>query len=83
MCPRNDGIEDTEHILLRCHAYDDQRRDLLSASIEILQLHNIPNLPNQPLVCIILSGDNRFTNNQNRQILESTLKFIHASQCFL
>ena len=82
MCLINDGIEDTEHFLLQCHAYDDQRRDLLGAINEVLQLHNILNLPNQTLVQIMLYGDKRFSHNQNKQILESTLKFIHTSERF-
>ena len=80
MCLTNDGIEDTEHFLLKCIAYDDQRRYLLSAISEMLQLHNIPNLPNQTIVRIILFGDTRFAHTQNRQILESPLIFIHASE---
>ena len=62
---------------------DDQRRGLLGAINEVLQLHKIPNLPRHTLVHIILFGDNRFTQNQNRQILEPTLTFIHASERFL
>ena len=77
MRPINDGIENTEHFLLKCHAYVDQRRDLLGAINKILQSHNTPNLPNQTLVRIILFGDSRFTHNQNRQI------FIRASERFL
>ena len=83
MCLINDGIEDTEHFLLQCHAYDDQRRDLLGTINEVFQLHNILNLPNQTLVQMMLYGDKRFSHNQNKQILESTLKFIHASERFL
>ena len=47
-------------------SYDDQRHDLLGAINEVLQLHNISNLPIHTLVHIILFGDNRFTHNQNR-----------------
>ena len=46
-------IEDTEYRLLKCHAHDDQRRDLLGAINEVLQLHNFSNLPNHTLVHII------------------------------
>ena len=83
MCLTNDGIEDTEFFLLKCHAYDNQRRDLFSAINEVLQLHNIPNLPNHTLSHIILFGGTRFTHNQDGKILESKLKFIHSSECFL
>ena len=83
MCPINDGIEDTEHFLLQCHAYENRKHDLLSMVNEVFQLHNISNLPNRTLVEIMLYGDRRFTHDQNRQILESTLKFIHFSERFL
>ena len=42
MCLVNDGIEDTEHFLLHCHAYDGQKCDLLGAINEILQLNFKP-----------------------------------------
>ena len=83
MCLINDGIEDTEHFLLQCHAYEDQRRELLGTVNEVFQQHNILNLPNQTLVQILLYGDKSFTHDQNRKILESTLKFIHSSERFL
>ena len=39
LCLINDGIEDTEHFLLLCHAYDIHRRDLLdSVNRELLQI---------------------------------------------
>ena len=83
MCPINDGIEDTEHFLLHCYAYEDLRRDPLGAINEVFQPHNILNLSNQTLVQILLYGDGKCTQNQNRNILESTLKFIHTSERFL
>ena len=83
MCLVNDGIEDTEHFLLHCHAYDDQRYDLLGAIYEILQLNSISNPSNQTLVHIMLYGDKSFSHDENKKILESTLKFIHTSKRFL
>ena len=83
MCLINGGIEDTEYFLLRCHAYDDQRRDLLGAINKVFQPQNILNLPNQTLVQILLYGDGKCIQNQNRNILESALKFIHTSERFL
>ena len=78
----NDGIEDIEHFLLHCHAYSEQRRDRLGAINQVLQLHNISNLPNHTIVRTMLYGDERFTYNQNRQILEATARFIHTSERF-
>ena len=36
MCPVNDGPEDTEHYLLLCHSFDEQRRDLLASVLPVL-----------------------------------------------
>ena len=48
----NNGIKNTEHFLLQCHAYSEQRCDFLGAINEVLQLQifkclegtSIPNL---------------------------------------
>ena len=82
MCLINDGIEDTEHFLLQCHAYSEHRRDLLGAINEVLELHNISNLPNHTIVRTMLYDDERFTYYQNRQILEATVRFIRTSERF-
>ena len=37
MCLKNDGIKDSEQFLLKRHAYDNQRRDLLGAINEVVQ----------------------------------------------
>ena len=71
----NDGIEDTEHFWQQCHWYSEQRRDLLGAINEVLQLHRVSKLPNQDIVRTILHSDEGFTYNQNRQILEATVWF--------
>ena len=80
MCPINDGTENTEYFLLQCLAYNDHRCDLLGTINKVFQLQKIIHLPNPTLVQIMLYGDKMFSYNQNKQILESTLKFIHASE---
>ena len=35
VCSINEGIEDTGHFVLLCHAYDDDRRDLLNSECDI------------------------------------------------
>ena len=57
--------------------------DLLGAINEVFQPQNILNLSNQTLIQILLYGDGKCTQNQNRNILESALKFIHTSERFL
>ena len=58
----------------------EQRRDLLDTINEVFELHNIVNLPNHTLEQIMLYGDRRFSHSRNKQILELTLKFIHATE---
>ena len=82
MCLINYGIEDIEHFLLQCHAYSEQRRDLLGAIIVLRQFNNISDLPNQALVQTTLYGDEIFTYNQNRQIKEATFRLIRMSERF-
>ena len=82
LCPINDGIEDTEHFLLLCHAYDTDRRSLLSCVNAILRPHGLVNLSNENLLKIILYGHEKLSLDSNAKILEASLKYIHASEWF-
>ena len=39
MCSAHDGIEDTEHFVLLCHSFEENRRNLLAGANEILKAH--------------------------------------------
>ena len=80
MCPIHDGIEDTNHFLLLCHSFDAQRLVLLDGIKSILQISDITNLSNSNLLKIILYGDERLTENQNKAILEFTLRSLRYIQ---
>ena len=83
MCPTNDGIEDTEHFLLLCPSFDIQRRDLLAGVSELLRPYvRINSLPNNALVQILLYGDKDLPTDINKNVLKSTLKFIHQTGRF-
>ena len=82
MCLINDGIEDTEHILLSRHLYDVQRHDVLSTVSAILLSEGLSNLFNDTLLKILLYEDGRLSTYSNSQIIKATLKYIHASQRF-
>ena len=82
LCPINDGIEDTEHFLLLCHAYDQERRDLLNSVNAILRPHGLTNLTNETLLQILLYGHEKLSFDLNTKILEATLNYIHASERF-
>ena len=81
-CLISDGIEDTEHFLLLCRAYDIHRRDLLDSVNAILRPHGLSNPSNKELSQILLYGHEKLTFNSNTNILEATLKCIQASERF-
>ena len=47
--------------MLLCHAYDEDRRDLLNSVNAILQLHGLTNLSNRNLLQIILYGHEKLS----------------------
>ena len=78
MCPKNYGIEGTEHLLLLFPSFDAQRRNLLAGIVKILRPYGrIADLSNDALTQLLLYGDQNFSNDLNRSILELTLRFIH------
>ena len=82
MCPINDGIEDTEHFLLLCHAYALIRCDLLDSVNAILQTNGLSNLSLQEMTKVLLYGHERLPADANKKILLATLEYIHASERF-
>ena len=79
MCPINDGIENTEHFLLLCPAFEIQRRNLLAGIRPFVQ---IDGLSSNILVEIYLYGDKDFSDDINKTILELTIKFINETGRF-
>ena len=61
LCIRNDGVEDTEHHFLLCHACDVFRRDLLNSVNAIFLSHGIIHLSNEELLKFILYGHEPLT----------------------
>ena len=83
MCPASAGIEDMKHSLLLCLAFDAQRRDLFAGIVELLQSFvQITDLSNDALMQCLLRGDQGFSHNLDRNILELTLRFIHETDRF-
>ena len=79
MCPSNDG---TEHFLLLCLSVEVERRNLLTRVFEFLRPYGYIDLSNEVLTQILLYGDRYLPNNHNRNILELTLQYIHATGRF-
>ena len=82
MCISNDGIEDTEHVLLLCPSYDIQRQDLLAGVLTLVRPFGLSNLSNKVLTQLLLYGSKDFPDEINRNILELTLRFFHETGRF-
>ena len=82
MCPSNDGIEDAEHFLLLCPSFDAQRRDLLAGVYDVLRPFGHSNLSNKVLTQLLLYGDEKFSDDLNRTILNLTIQFIRETGRF-
>ena len=82
MCPANDGIEDTEHFLLLCHSFNNNRCSLLAGVNEVFKaVGNIVG-PNDNLLPILLYVDKKLSENANKQILDLTIKYILETKRF-
>ena len=82
MCPTNDGIETTEHFLLLCPSFEVERRNLLARVFQLLRPYGYIDLSNEVLAQLLLYGDRYLPNNLNRNKLELTLQYIHATGRF-
>ena len=80
MCPKNDGIEDTEHFLLLCSSFDNQRQHLLAGiSVAVRPFVQFNNLSNNDLINLLLYGVEDLPSDINKRVLECTLNFIHET----
>ena len=83
MCPTNDGIEDTEHFLLLCPSFDNQRQQLLaSISVAVRPYIQLNNVSNHDLMNLLLYGDEDLPSDTNKRVLEYTLHFTHDTGRF-
>ena len=82
MCPSSDGIEDAEHFLLLCPSFDAQRRDLLAGVYDVLRPFGHSNLSNKVLTHLLLYGNEKFSYDLNRTILNLTIQFIRETGRF-
>ena len=82
ICPINDGLENTEHFILSCHSFEEQRRALLACVIPVLHSFEFTNVPNPILLQILLYGDKKLPFEVNKFILHSTVLYISRTERF-
>ena len=83
MCPTNGGIEDTEHFLLLCPSFDNQRQHLLAGiSVAIRPFAQLCILSNHDLMNLLLYGNEDLPSDINKRVLEYTINFIHETGRF-
>ena len=82
MCPVNDGIEDTEHFLLLCHPFKENRRNLLVGVNDILKAHGKPEGLNDNILQILLYGDKDLALEAKKLILNLTIKYLLETKRF-
>ena len=82
LCLINDGVEDMEHFLLLCRAYDIHRCDLLESVNAILRLHGLSNPQNKELLQILIYDHEKLPFHLHTNIFEAALKYIKATGQF-
>ena len=82
MCPVNDGIEDTEHFLLLCNSFREQRFSLLAGVNDVLEACGHSESANFNMLQIRLYGNKHLPLEANKMILNLTIKYISETERF-
>ena len=82
MCSINDGIEDTEHFLLLCNSFTEQRHDLLASVNDVLEAYGYSEAPDNNILQLLLYGNKNLPLEANRLILNATISYIFETERF-
>ena len=82
LCPVNDGIEDTEHFLLLCHSFREQRHSLLAGVNDVLEAYEYSEGSDINMVQL-LYGNKNLPFKANKLILNLTIKYISETERFV
>ena len=82
MCQVNDGIEDTEHFLLLCNSFQEQRHTLLAGVNDVLAAYEYSVSSNSDMLEILLYGSKHLSLEANNLILRLTIKYIFETERF-
>ena len=73
MYPKNDGVEDTEHLLVYYHSHHLQGNYLRNHVRTTLLSYGMLNLPNEEIGSVNLDGDVRLPFESIKAIIKPTL----------
>ena len=79
-CLCNQNVENTSHFFFECLFYVNQRVTLAGSVIEVLLKNNLNHLGNE--LRVYLYGHNSMSDNDNKVILLSTIKYIKDTERF-
>ena len=82
MCSINDGIEDTEHFLLLCNSFIEQRQNLLAGVNDVLEACGYSEAPDNNILQLLLYGNKNLPLEANRLILNVTMNYIFETERF-
>ena len=80
-CLCNQGIENTEHFLITCPYYTNQRELMRRTANNFLQNHNLPGV--DECYRFYLYGHHLLNELDNRSILCATMKYIEDTKRFI
>ena len=82
MCPVNDGIEDTEHFLLRCNSLREQRCSLLAGVNDVLEACGHSESADINMLQLLLHGNKNLPLEANKLTSNPTIKYISETERF-
>ena len=80
LCSCSLETENTTHYLLHCHHFSQHRLNLMSSVNSVYE--NFESLLDKDKEAILLYGDSRLDDNENKSILEAVLIYIKSSERF-
>ena len=80
LCTCSLEVESTAHFFLHCHHYHNIRAKLLN-SLEVIDT-NLLKLSEEQLTKVLLYGFSQLDQNQNRNVLNSSINYIVESKRF-
>ena len=81
LCPCSNETETTEHFLLHCQFYSEQRKHLFGSIVSTCNIR-ISSFTNSELVQLLLYGSESFNDNTNKFILKVTISYILKTERF-